>query len=463
MPRTTPLRTPIRAALVGAAALLAAAPTASAADAPTRRVDLGTTGARGVALQGISADGRSVAGWQDGVGTVIRDLVTGVTTPLGVDGTILSRSDDFNRVLVSTEQRLVVTDTDDARDAYVLDRAAGTQRLVGDVVGATLAGARLSRDGKFAVVASTSAGGAATTLRVNVDTGAAQSLPGNPVPTGSTRVQSADDAATVFATDAGIYVVDRIAAPLPAGVNPDVAAVVAQNGAYVAFLAGSGDATTVKVVTVATGVVRTVALPTWVKRQAPSLFDVTSSGTQLLLGVSQARPAGQRYTLGTVDIATGAIAQLGGDLPWQVGSSVDVTRDWAFAATTPNVAQLGTKPIPGGDIVVPPNPLGEVKNYIEFSKGCRATGFPWISKRPWIRLGGKDPLPAKGQFVVKMTSSGAVVNSFTTTPNKVVELNTGISGGFSIAATITMTDGRTLTGTYDVPTYRSEPCPGFTW
>lgn len=469
-----------RATLTAAAAFAAAlttAPAALAVDAPTRVVDINEAGQRAggsVTAVAAVAPGASEVILRLSESTApssptyiaVRDVVAGKTTKLFPSSARLEMtSADTKRLLVTTESSLTPADTNGKADVYVYDRQTGQAILVSRTAAGAATGdgwevgSTLSGDGKV-VFLGTSTG---PTRRVAVDTGAVTELP-----TRKSALYATDRTGSVVLTASGI-VKNGSVVPNPAGVELGGLAgpAFADDGSTLVGLVGNLGAGSLRVTDTTSGASRVVALPSWVQREYPALVDVNADGSKALLAISLNRGGsiGTRLVLGTVDLATGAVAQVGNDLPWNGNRGAAVTPDWAFAGAAGVVAQLGTTPIPGSDVVPTPVDPRPALEYTPLSLGCRANYSQWpfvAARRPSLYLAagpvGRSPqVPAKAEFVVKKTSTGVVTNQFTLAPGARRELTTGY-GDFNYTVKVTFKDGTSVTGANSVPSYTAPIC-----
>lgn len=471
-------RRPARALLLAAAALspLALAAPASAVDAPTRIVDLDEAGQRASGTVAAVAPGaREVllmqpdspqASWPQHL--AVRDLVTAQTrSVLSSSVGVYAISDDTQRILISTETSYDAADANGKLDLYVYDRPTArgmlaTRGLNGQATGAGAVQAALSGDGKVVTFSNGDSG----TLRVNVDTGAVQKI------TSARQLSFAsgvDRTGSVVATEDGIYVgTSRVPNPGAMSFDGLYASKVADGGSVMALLTGYQYTAALKVIDLTTGVARTISLPSWVQQQFPQLIDVNADGTKALVAISLSRGSalGLRLVLGTVDLRTGAIAQLGNDLPWSGARYAAVTPDWAFAGTGQIVAQLGTTPIPGANVVVPPIGPRPAIDYLTLHEGCKGYPNRWppiTSIRPSLELRGAQGLspqvPAKAEVTVTNRTSGAITNKFTLSSiGARRDLTTGF-GNFIYSVKVTFRDGTSVNGSQTVPAYTPASCP----
>lgn len=464
---------------LAAAALspLALAPPASAVDAPTRIVDLNEAGQRADGwIEAIAPGGREVLlgqranplDWSSPVTLKLRDLVTAKTTPVLPAGhEIADHSDDLKRFLVSTKASYDAADTNGASDLYLYDRPTGRGILVtrgtdGKALGVDTGGGKLSGDGKVAFYSAPWPAGGYMTYRVVVDAGTTQQL------VESAIAGDTDFTGSVITTAVGHFVGTK----RTPNQGRDFAALnyakIAGNGSVVVDITGYASTAAVRVVDLSTGTARSIALPSWVQREYPAVVGVSPDGSKALLVISMSRgyAAGLRLLLGTIDLKTGAIAQLGNDLPWPGSRTATISPDWAFAGSGPYLAQLGSAPIPGSDVAIPVVPPRPATDYLTLYEGCKgypnrfppvASGRPELSLRPGA-LGISPQVPARADVVVKNTSTGRITNQFSLTPSTAPrQLNTGF-GNFTYTAKITFTDGTSVTGSKSVPAYVPNSC-----
>ncbi|MBJ7471668.1 MAG: hypothetical protein JHD16_10220 [Solirubrobacteraceae bacterium] len=468
-----------RGLLLAAAALapLAFASTAAAVDAPTRIVDLNEAGQRADGwTAAIAPGGREVLLGQRAnpldnsspITLKIRDLVTAKTTPVLPAGhEIADYSDDLKRFLVSTKVSYDAADTNGAADLYVYDRPTGRGTLVtrgadGKALGAGDRLGVLSGDGKVAFYSAPLPAGGTMTYRVVVSAGAPQPI------IGSAIAGDADFTGSVITTAEGHVVGTKRTPNQGREVDALNYGKLAGNGSVVVDITGWQYTSAVRVVDLNTGTARSIALPSWVQREYPAMVGVSPDGSKAVLVISMSRgsAAGLRLVLGTVDLKTGAIAQLGNDLPWPGGRASIISPDWAFASSGPYLAQLGSTPIPGSDVAIPVVPPRPATDYLQFYEGCK--GYPNLfppvpSGRPSLALGaaalGISPqVPARADVVVKNTSTGRITNQFSLTPSTAPrQLNTGF-GNFTYTAKITFKDGTSVTGSKSVAPYVPNGC-----
>lgn len=467
-----------RATFTTAAALIALAASASAAhaaDAPTRLVDLSESGQRAggsvVAVAPgateallLQPDSSAPGAWSH---LAVRNLAAGTTTRvLPGNPRFEGASDDTKRVLVATADRYdPVADTNSAIDLYVYDRATNRATLVSKATSGAATGdgnsgaAVLSGDGKVVYHGPT----ISLTRKVVVDTGAVTEYA-----RGASGALATDrTGATVLTTD-GILKNGTLT-PNPGNVDLRslTAPVFADAGGSLVALIGNPGAGQLRVTDTTSGASRVVGLPSWVQREYPSLLDVNADGSQALLAISLNRGGsiGTRLVLGTVDLATGAVAQVGNDLPWNGNRWAAPTPDWAFAGVGGVVAQLGATAIPGSDVVAPPVAPRPAVEYITLSKGCRANYGqlpPAPAKRPSLylavnALGSTPQVPAKADFTVTKTSTGVVTNKFTLAPGATRDITTGF-GDFTYSVKVTFKDGTSVSGSKSVPAYTAPLC-----
>lgn len=467
-----------RGLLLAAAGLspLALASPAAAVDAPTRIVDLNEAGQRADGyIAAIAPGGREVLLGQRAdpldarspVTLKLRDLVTAKTTPVLPAGhEIKSSSDDLKRFLVSTKNSYDARDTNGTADLYVYDRPTGRGILVtrsadGKAIGSSTDAAVLSGDGKVAFYTSRQPAGGYMTYRVTVDAGAPVAL------VESAIAGATDDTGSVITTAVGHFVGTTRTPNQGRAYEELNYAKIAGDGSLVVDVTGYLTTAALRVVDLKTGIARSVALPSWVQREYPTVVDVSHDGSKALLAISMSRgyAAGLRLLLGTVDLKTGAIAQLGNDLPWPGYRVATVSPDWAFAGSGPYLAQLGAAPIPGGDVVIPVVPPRPATDYLQLYEGCKYTGAsPFgTSTRPSLSLIGtaigiSPQVPARADVVVKNSSTGRITNQFSLVPSSAPRsINTGF-GNFTYTAKITFKDGTTVTGSKSVPPYTPIGC-----
>lgn len=466
-----------RATLTATAALAAgllAVPSALAADTPTRVVDFNAAGQRAggevVALAPGATEAILTLPDSTAQGApkhiAVRNIAAGTTTALLPSSVSFNdASDDTKRLLVTTTASYDPADTNGTADLYVYDRTTGSAKLVSKTAsGAALGNAwqfseNISGDGKV-VYFGTSAG---PISKVSVDTGAVTEINRGGL------ALSTDRTGSVTLTKDGI-VKNGALVPNPSGVNLAslTAPSFADDGSKLVSLQGNPGAGSLQVTDTTTGASKTVALPSWVQREYPSLLDVNADGSKALLAISLNRGGsiGTRLVLGTVDLASGAVAQVGNDLPWNGNRWAVPTPDWAFAGAGPVVAQLGATAIPGSDVVAPPVPPRPAVEYTSVYQGCRANTSQWPpvpARRPSLSLavnavGSSPQVPAKADFVVKKTSSGATTNTFTLSPGASRDINTGY-GDFTYTVKVTFKDGTTVTGSRSVAPYTAPRCP----
>lgn len=448
---------------------------AAAADAPTRVVDLDASGQRaGGQFEAVGTGGREVLLHQPesltpGAPTklVLRNLVTAKTTPvLSGPGEIQAYSDDLQRFLVSTTVSYDAADTNGKTDLYVYDRPTGRGLLAtrgsdGKALGVATTARLLSGDGKVALFSVADSDTAASTYRSVVDTGAVAKV------AAAKLVGDTDRTGALAVTTDGVYLgTTRTATPTAERIERLAGARPAGDGSVLVDLTGWQYTAAVRVFDTKTGVDRTIALPSWVQREYPNLIDVSPDGSKALVAISLSRGSslGLRLVLGTVDLRTGAIAQLGNDLPWPGHRGAVVSSDWNFAGTGAVIAQLGTVPIPGSDVVIPVVPPRPATEYVQLYEGCKGypNRFPPVPDgRPTLELSGalglSPQVPAKAEVVVRRTTTGVITNQFTLTPGVRREINTGF-GNFTITAKVTFKDGTSVTGSRSVAPYTPNGC-----
>lgn len=457
------------------AAAVATAPAAFAADAPTRIVDFNEAGQRAGGSVVAVAPGATEAillqpdSTAQGAPTsiVVRDIAAGKTTKLLPSSVRFEdASDDTKRLLVTTTGSFDPADINGAADLYVYDRTTSRATLVSKTTSGAPTGngwnltTTISGDGKVVYFGASGA----PLRRVAVDTGAVTEYAGSALGAGAT-----DRTGATVLTKNGIL---RNGTLVPNPSNANLASLTApafaDNGSVLVSLQGNPGAGSLQVTDTTSGGSKTVALPSWVQREYPTLLDVNADGSKALLAISLNRGGsiGTRLVLGTVDLASGAVAQVGNDLPWNGNRWAAPTPDWAFAGAGTVVAQLGASPIPGSDVVAPQIPPRPAIEYTALNKGCRANNLQWPpvpARRPSLYLvanavGTSPQVPAKADFTVTKTSTGVVTNRFTLTPGATRDINTGY-GDFTYAVKVTFKDGTSVSGSKSVPSYTAPLCP----
>lgn len=483
-----PISTRVRArvGLVGLAAALLAAPAAAiGAEAPLRLVGIDPSGTATASIQpiAISPDGKEVLGNWRGT-AVIRDVVAGKTSELlPIQATPVSATPDLNRIVLDTKAPLSGRDNNGDNDLYVYDRAARTFTLVSqDPVTGSLNQARpfgyervstdaalISGNGKVVIF---------TAQHISLESGMAQwvrdqyrfDLPTNKLTrvadvtsTGAPAPVAIDDAGQIVLNSGGISIGAR-KLPLPIDPAKEYQAAIAADGSAVAFFS-SAARTKISVVNTASGAVITLPLPTWLQTQVFRLQAVTSGGAKVVLSTTLARPAGPRYAFAALD-RTGAITQVGGDV-LLVGDATagPITQNLQFAATSLNLAQLGTTPLPGSN--PPPAPNTSVAwNYVTVRDVSCTTGL--FGNKTWFRawvdvkkgpVGAESRTATSATFSVYETSTKKIINAFTYAPPGTRELTVGRTGGWSYSVRIAMSDGSTITDTVDIPRHEPDLCP----
>ncbi len=482
---TTPsARRRARGAAVAVAACAALAPSAAqAADAPLRAIGLTPAGVptADYAPVAVSPDGREVI-QRDYKRIYVRDVTAGTTTQFATAAGDVSASTDTKLVAVVTDQALTASDTDGQDDIYVINRAAGNAATL--VTGPAL-GLELGDVQRNVILDNLLISGSGNVVRFGVSRAVAE--PGGAVnwkyerwrfdrATGvSTKYSAAsgavvrrlDDAGKVEITETQVKV-DGRTWPIPPAGGFTPYAWIAQDGGSVVFRPVSNQ-NKLSVLNTTTGSVRLVTAPSWIN---PNLFDIyaptNAGGDFIVMGTRVQRTLGSRYAVGRLQVSNAAVTQTGGDVQITEGSQVAVSPNLAFAATNTHLAQLGTTPLPGGE---PPLPGSTAKawDYLDFGDAtCDKNAFgvaTWTRPYVYAKKGAQGTdLRSPLRAVVKATmTNGVVANHFTINAGVRRDLNTGRVGGYTLDATVTFTDGSTVTGAKVVAAHATPYCNPFQW
>lgn len=456
---------------------------AGAADAPTRTIGIGVDGQRTSSLRPIAVanDGKEVLQY-DFSNLYVRDVVAGTTrVVLASPGGVAGASTDLRTVLVDTWGSRVAADTDDEQDLYLWNRTTGAFTLVtGADVNLDRVGEQrnawadlpvLSGDGKvaqFGVTRYLSANGVDgtwkyETWRYDASTGRATKRSD----TRSVVTSRLDDAGRVSLSYNGIRI-DNRTLPLPydpAATTANPIASVSPDGSAVAFQ--GIDRKTLSVVNTASGVVRKVTLPTWLQTTPFSVIAPYNGGGSVLLQADLNRPEGKRSAYGRLDVGTGVLTQIGGDIP--ATNTTDaysaIAPNLQFAANNLFLAQLGTTPLPGTEPGTPSN--AKATDYFDIGDATCHTNIFGIRQwtRPWFTMrsgaqGADTRPPVKADVTVTVDKTGAVANRFSITPGKSRDLSVGRTGGWTVSARVTLTGGAVLDGKVTVPAHGAPTCSG---
>lgn len=471
------------AAVLTASALLFPAAAAQAADAPLRTIGITPTGERtaNFAPVAISPDGREVI-QREYRRAYVRNVAAGTTTQLANDIGDVSASSDTKLVAVVTSEPLVSADTDVRDDLYVINRAAGNAATL--VSGPSL-GLELDDVQRNALVDDVLISGNGNLVTFTVSRAIAEAggainwryerwrydrATGTSTKTATelrVRVQRLDDAGKVEITDTQVKV-DGRAWPIPSTGGNFPEAWSSPDGTAVAFRDGFSPSK-FAVLNTTTGAVRNVTAPSWI---TPNLLDVyaptNAGGDFLVIGTTLTRPAGERYAVGRLQVSNAAVTQVGPDVQITAGAQRTVSSNLAFAATNLHLAQLGTAPLPGTE---PSLPGVTVKawDYLDFGDAtCTRAPFggnTWTRPYVYAKKGAQGTdLRTPTKAVVKATMiNGTVANYFTISAGASRELNTGRVGGYTLDATVSFSDGSTVTGSKVVPQHELPYCNPFYW
>lgn len=467
------------AAALTACALLAPS-AAQAADAPLRTIGLTATGERTAdyAPVAVSLDGREVI-QRDYSRVYVRNVAAGTTSPLVTGADDVSASNDTKIVAVVTNQPLVAADTDTEDDVYVINRAAGNAAtlVTGPSLGLEIGGAQ-----KNVIVDSTLISGNGNVVRFGVSR-AVEEAGGGVVwkyerwrfdrTTGvSTKyaaeagalVNRLDDAGQVEITETQVKVGGRTWPIPPSTYKPY--AWIAPDGGSVVFrpLASENKLT---VLNTTTGATRLVTAPSWINPYALTIYAPTNAGGDfIVISTPVSRPAGERVAIGRLQVSNAAITQTGGDVPVTVDMRRAVSANLAFAATNLHLAQLGTTPLPGAEPSLPGS-TAKAWDYLSFGDATCSKNLYGVNvwTRPYVHAKkgaqGTD-LRTPARAVVKVTmANGIVANHFTINAGVSRDLNTGRIGGYTIDATVTFTDGSTLSGSNVIAAHPTPACTPF--
>lgn len=483
---------PLRAGCVALAAAAVASPSALAADAPTRRIDLSPSGriTDNLGPVAISPNGREILLNQfdpaDATQTttkppriVIRDVVAGTTTVLSeYDETALAASEDLGRILFGTKRQLSPDDQNTSRDLYLHDRRTGKNLLVtrGSTGGPALGqqgfyeSKVLSGDGNAVFFSRGDTSGynnesAFDLLRFDAATN-----------TISTVARGAwvshdytDRTGRIIATEKGIYV-DGKRLPTPAGWifpshqpfigSPDGRVLIAYENH------GDGapyDGTHFVTIDTATGATKRIPFAAPLADQHFETLAVNENGTDALATLPAAQDAdGFRNQLWLYNLATGAAKPYGGTLGSTNIMGQVINKTWDFYADNLAVAQIGATPI-GGTPVIPTRP--PASQYVSYNEGCRYNPAAKVGpKRPSVTLRGPDgqevtyPFPTPSRAIVTVKGdAGLVTNLFSMGYGATTTLRSGY-GGFTYTATVVFPDGVRSTVSQHVPRYSPRIC-----
>lgn len=471
------------AGLAVAAGLALTPALAQAADAPLRAIGFDEAGAATTSHTpvAVSFDGREVLSNTFDTRAYVRDVAAGTTRPLSLGGRAAGASLDLRRVLISTAEAASPRDTDDDADLYVLDRATGAKTLVsaapgtGELPGPAtpwdaleLSRGLISGDGNTVLFRSSQYDYAPDFSTQPIERHvqwrfdlAANTL--TPVAETSSDtalvMRSTDNAGRVAVNSAGIYVGTRRIALPEAARNAD--GHVSPDGTTVVFKTASN--APLLLVDTATGTQSTAPVPSWLITQGYELRGAGNNGAGALLGASLTRATGPRFAFGFLNKA-GALSQVGGDIQVTRDTTVGpISQNLAFAASNLHLAQLGSMPLPG---VEPPAPGGTPAafDYLTFRDvECTAGIFSKTWSRAWVELtaqavGSDLRRPTRADILVTQTTTKKVINAFTLAPGKTRELTVGRTGGFTISARVTLSDGTRIDGTNVVPLHEPFSC-----
>lgn len=482
------------AATIAGAALAQAAP-ALAADAPVRTIARDTAGLATPNFQpmAVGNDGREVLATLDG-NLVVRDVAAGTTKLLvaavgGYPIAAYQATPDLRFVLLRSTSGLVPADTDYGDDFYLLDRSTGKLSWVTRDLTATMSDGQtatnyglydpqLSGDGRF------------VTLRLNLWRYATQATPEitentyyrydrttDQIAKVRTMPESAwyadvvhrDAAGAVLVTNAAAYVGKRaIVFPLPKLASGDAATAtvaVSSDGSAIAVV-NSKDKSKLSLITTATGAITTVTVPAGLVSNGYDLVNVQNGGGAAVIRDRIKVSAGNRQRLGLI-ARDGTVTQTGGDVPadTSAGWSLVPSDNGAFGANAAYLAQLGSTPLPGAEPAQASQALSVYMSYEDTH--CAYTAYSVNNYRATVTLiaqpRGVDPRTPKSATVkvFKTGSPSTIYNQFSVNAGVRRELTVPQTGGWTYAATVTFTDGSTMTGSVDVPTHQKYPCDPF--
>ncbi|MDQ8047126.1 MAG: hypothetical protein REI11_21140, partial [Patulibacter sp.] len=271
-----------------------------------------------------------------------------------------------------------------------------------------------------------------------------------------------DDAGRVIGTSRGLLVDGRTLpypAPIPVTLTDTnfLTVKTSPDGSAALLLYG----TRVFLMNTATGTSRELSYPSSLG-QASWIVGVANGGGSYTVADNVRRADGTMVLFAErVDTATGAVTQIGGDIPSNtIGDAITaMTPDGSFAASATTLGALGTLPIPGTQHPIPQiNPT----KYVKFYPGCSYGS--WLAPAvkayfltPGLEVGVIDhQTPASVLVTVYEGSPLKLTNQFTVKPsagNVNHGLVTPTNGGFSYRAAVTFTDGTTRTGFGTIPPY----------
>lgn len=477
-------------ALATVAPLLAAAAPAVAADAPLRTINRDPAGlpAQYAFSAYVSDDGREVIGNMTGVGAVVRDVAAGSTRVLFPSALARAASHDGRYLLLETSTNGVIPgDADNDVDLFFYDRTSGTITHASRDLPNFLNGTRpdawdrtarqLSGDGRFFTyeIRSRTFGTTATPgreerslWRADRVTGRTVRLRALPVEPGEFVVPHRDAAGGVVIGGSTAFVgARRIALPVP----PAPASLA--GGAEVAISTGGQTIAvrpfalprSVRLVSVATGeVTATIEVPADVALAELNLSDVSDDASAVWLRTRE-KPAVGVGRERVLRLSASGSATVLGDYPVYDGTGYGtLSQNHAFAATGQHLAQLADLPLPGTEPAASAPPT--LDTWVGYRDVSCARNFwgqvSWIRATVNLASGprGFDARTPSSMTVkaFKTGSPGTVYNQFTLAAGGERQLTVPNTGGWSIAGTVTFTDGSTSTGTIDVPVHPAPRC-----
>jgi hypothetical protein len=397
----------------------------------------------------------------------------------------------------TTASRLDPADTNDLDDVYLEDLTTAKFTLVsratatGPAIGSTAGG--VSRDGTAAVF-----GSGGKTYRRDLATGAVTTLGPTELVNGPYLYR---DAATTFRISADGRAALPAAATDPEGAVDRAESVQVVSGGKTTTLTApagttfggrrlSGDGKKlvavvspkdvaspvagtpgVRVIDVATGVGTTFPFTPSLAIQGAELSDVSTNGSDALLALTYARGAARINAEARVDLTTGAITQVGGDLASRAPRLLSPNRKFGLTAADSHVWAVpitGTLPV----AQEAPSPLA----YLRYELGCKGNDLFTSLPRPAVEFSptaGSKPsvyssTPTAGlgwgtlatSIVVNAYSkgSGALFSSATLTASKNTLRLQGVFGNSLIKATARFADGRTASDSVSIPKYDPVNC-----
>lgn len=470
-------------ALGAIAPLLIAATPALAADAPLRTINRDPAGnpAQNVFSTYVSDDGREVISNANAVGVLLRDVAAGTSTQL-LPSTVVVRgaSRDGRYLLGETSANGVIPgDTDGEVDAFFYDRQTGTTTNASRDLPNFLDGTRavtwsrenlqLSGDGRYLTYELALQGLITTAAPVRRErslwradraTGRTVRLRSLPATFSTTSVSHTDVAGSVAIGGTSAWIGSRrIDLPSTSSVIA-----ISSSGETIAVQAGPTQRD-VTLISAATGAITgTVQVPADVALSSTWLLDVAGDGAAIWLRTTERATFGSGRERMLRVSASGAATILGEYPLFEGASSGQLSENHAFAANGQYLVQLGSLPLPG---VEPPAATTDtLQTWLPYVNTSCARNF-W-GQVSWIRATvslskvarGFDPrTPASA--IVKVFKTGApttIYNQFSLAAGAQRQLTVPNTGGWTVSATVTFTDGTTYTGSYDVPVRIAPRC-----